>query len=198
MRLAQLSAAAIVSFAVVAFVACASETITLATIPDTEAGAPPVPTRCLVSMDCDAGYYCAKTTCAAQSGTCTLPPLSCDTAPEGPVCGCDNVTYFSNCLAEQNGAPSYTDGECLQNPVLCGGPNPQCPGNAICAQLFDLPGDYDHCEGPGRCWVIPAQCPTAPSTDRWSSCDPLGSVCLDTCTAITMGGAYHGDPMCPH
>jgi hypothetical protein len=192
-----LGSVALVGFGAVAVVGCESETVTLATIMGSDSGTPPVPMRCMSSKDCTNGYYCETAYCGDPSGgTCTLPPINCDTAPYGPVCGCDNVTYFNNCLREVNGIASYTDNECM-NPG-CGGPDStQCPSYATCAQLHELP--QDHCQEPepGRCWVVPAQCPTTSSSDRWDSCSPLGSVCVDTCTAITNGGSYQRDPKCP-
>jgi hypothetical protein len=191
---------ALVAFAAIAGAGCESETVTLATIMGNDAGgAPPAPIRCVTYKDCpNDSYYCSMTECGAPSGTCTLPPLNCDTAPYDPVCGCDDVTYFSNCLREVNGIPSYTDGECLMNPRLCGVPNSMpCPSYATCAQLHELPQDHCQEQEPGRCWVVPAQCPTTTSPDRWDSCSPLGSVCVDTCTAITNGGSYQRDPKCP-
>jgi hypothetical protein len=194
--LAVLGSLVLFAFAAIVGGGCESETITLATIRATDAGAPPVPTRCVTSNDCAPGSYCSLPECGAPSGTCTLPPLNCDDAPPGLVCGCDDITYFNNCLREVNGVPSYTMGECLQNPVFCGVPNsPSCPDAATCAQLSELP--HDSCQGPGRCWVVPAKCPTDPTTDRWTSCSPNGEQCLDTCTAITTGGPYARAQFCP-
>jgi hypothetical protein len=198
MRLGHLCAAALVPFALAAIAGsgCESETIVLATIPDDAAGPPPAPVPCVDSDGCSLGYYCSKATCDAPAGTCVHAPVDCDGAPAGPpVCDCNNITYFNSCVAQVNGVLSYTEGECLTNPVLCGPGHPSCPGNATCALLNDLP--HDNCQAPGRCWVIPAQCPTVPSSDRWDSCSPLGAVCVDTCNAITMGGAYQRSQMCP-
>jgi hypothetical protein len=192
-----LGLAALAAFAATSLVAaCADETIVLATLPTTDAGsAAPPPTRCVTSGDCASGYYCSMTACGAQTGTCTLPPVVCDPT-ESPVCGCDNITYFNDCLRQSNGAAASTDGPCMTSPLLCGGPaNAGCPAPALCAQLGLSHGPCD--DVPGTCWVVPAHCPSTPPPDLWDSCDPEGSQCLDTCSAITKGGAYRRSERCP-
>jgi hypothetical protein len=49
---------------------------------------------------------CNKCESKLKSGIC-----ACDAVYE-PVCGCDNVTYSSDCDAECSGVKEYEKGEC--------------------------------------------------------------------------------------
>jgi hypothetical protein len=57
-----------------------------------------------------------------QTGTCTRIPDICDTV-YAPVCGCDNVTYSSACVASGKGISVLHNGECVGSTpgAVCGG-----------------------------------------------------------------------------
>jgi len=186
---------------------CGDETIVIAKLPVTDSGAPaPTPTACLDSSVCAAGYYCQLPECqppAGTAGTCVALPEVCN-EPYGPECGCDNVTYWSDCLRQKNGIAWYNKMEPCQNdpqdfgtPCGDGVPNSTpCVAPALCAELgssmHGAPSDCDHVS-PGTCWVLPDECPsTAVAHDQnlWDSCSPTGEKCVDTCNAIRNGGAY--------
>jgi heat shock protein HslJ len=62
--------------------------------------------------------------CAQQEDACkgeTNPACLCD-AIYAPVCGCDEVTYASACVAKCSGIKQFTDGPCaaLQNASIVG------------------------------------------------------------------------------
>jgi hypothetical protein len=189
--------ALLVATAIAVASGCTDETIVLASLPTTDAGAPaPAPIRCVTIADCPTtDYYCSMTSCDAQTGTCVLAPVVCDPS-EAPVCGCDNITYFNDCLREANGIAASTPNPCMNNPQLCGGPsNTQCPDGALCARLGLIHGPCTDAI-PGTCWFLPAKCPTTPPPDLWDSCDSAGALCVDTCNAITQGGAYRRSLKC--
>src|SRR5262245_61740318 len=80
---------------VLACVACSEEVIVLATVRrgsfDHNAE------RCVTTSECPAGSFCDHRRCDQLGGTCQRFPVSC-TDDERPVCGCDGVTYFNDCL----------------------------------------------------------------------------------------------------
>jgi hypothetical protein len=115
------------------------------------------------------------------------------------VCGCDNITYFNDCLRQAYGVAASTPNPCPQEGA-CGGPSgAMCPAGTYCAQLAPPHGPCGH-DIPGTCWVLPPHCPTATPANYWDSCDDMGGgggVCLDTCSAIQAGGPYHRSEQCP-
>jgi hypothetical protein len=174
--------------------ACADEAIPLATIPASDAGIPQAPTRCLDSFGCPSDSYCAKESCGDAAGTCQLAQVVC-TEP-APVCGCDGITYFNDCLRQGSGIVASTPGQCQNTALHCGGLGGEsCPTGATCAQLQRF---HDQCsfDVPGTCWVLPSNCPDTPGTDLWDSCDN-GPQCVDTCTAIKSGARYRRAGLCP-
>jgi len=66
---------------------------------------------CKTNDDCQSGYFCSKTSCDADSGTCAKKTEMC-TALYDPVCGCDDHTYGSSCSASNAGVNVKCDGEC--------------------------------------------------------------------------------------
>lgn len=184
--------ALVIGFAIVAAIltACGDETIVIATAPATDGGSS---SRCLASSDCGPGLFCEKQACSDLAGTCMPFPAHCH-GDEAPVCGCDGVTYFNDCLRRAAGIAAASGDECGSNAKLCGGPgDPACPDGASCARLLGFTRDPKACAGArGRCWTVPVKCPPPANDDRWNECGAVGSgaTCVDTCEAIFSGAPF--------
>jgi hypothetical protein len=150
---------------------------------------------CMSNDDCPDTSYCKKATCQGERGTCTPKPKACmNDAVETPVCGCNGVTYFSSCLAEQSGENVALHGVCTDNvAVRCTIANPACVNfpNAFCGYLvmsaMGCPG-LGSLPVIGRCWVLPENCPQY--DNHWNSCN--GAIkCAQTCEAVKDERAYY-------
>lgn len=98
---------------------------------------------CETNDDCNATDYCEGESCGG-SGTCEAKPTDCP-AVFDPVCGCDGVTYDSECDAELLGVRIESPGPC------------PCTDNSDCAELDYCAGET--CEGDGTCELRPTICP---------------------------------------
>ncbi|HET9957596.1 MAG TPA: hypothetical protein VFQ61_24030, partial [Polyangiaceae bacterium] len=137
--------------------------------PPTSQSTTPAPGNCESSSDCPNGWLCVKSDCAVTSGACEPPPLFCDAGRE-PVCGCDGVTYWNDCVRRQNLSAASTSGECRGSAQRCESAS-DCPAqNAFCAQLMP-PGRGCDLEQAGTCWVLPTDCDPSLDSARWMSCD---------------------------
>jgi hypothetical protein len=180
--------------------ACAPEEIVIATVEHDAAARADRP--CSRNTDCHNGEECARPGCE-QIGVCQgRPPLCADS---GPICGCDGVTYWNDCLRLQHDVPAASPGPCHQQgasseadagvAATCSDPSAQeCPvPGAFCARLLSPPDETcaQNVNAPGRCWILPAgNCPpSAPSDPTWISCADA-SLCEDPCTAIRSGVAH--------
>lgn len=180
------------ALAVLGLVSCGSENISLTVTPD--AGMVE-PIRCSQLADCPAGLYCEKTSCGDAMGTCQLVPATCPD-DDTPVCGCDRINYYNDCLRQAAGVEAATTGACSYDQgTTCGGmKNIPCPDGTLCGRFVGKPSACS-VDAMGSCWVIPATCPK--TKPEWDSCNFSGPKCVDTCTAIRTGGAYHFSFMCP-
>jgi hypothetical protein len=165
-------------------------------------GMPPgmtMPQPCESDDDCQ-GWICDKPGCDAVSGFCKPWPLFCDAMPR-PVCGCDGVTYWNDCIRVQSHARLAAPDQCFDTACTCEvGSDCKVPG-ASCGHL--LPPNAMCGHAMGSCWMLPAECDAAADPKRWHECKPPDGAepqCVDTCTAISQEHSYaelhRGDP-CP-
>jgi hypothetical protein len=174
--------------AAAALLACAPEEIVVATLPEEDSGPSRPSRRCANNADCRPGDFCNKRSCDSVGGLCERRPIVCQ-PDANPVCGCDGVSYFNDCLRRSAGIGSGAPGECGDTARECADAS-SCPAGGHCAKLL---GSRAECPGSqGVCWVLPAECPAFVAGDRWSSCAPPsegGAPCMDTCRAIQHGHA---------
>jgi hypothetical protein len=193
--------------------ACAEEEILLARLPPAKhAGAPVEAKRCVDEVECPGNTYCERSDCRDLAGTCATRDIVCEEDPS-PVCGCDGVTYWNDCLRRASGVTSMRPGHC-EGPDAqpCGlepgpgpGPGPVPPGSRgggcgagfSCARL--LPPSPNQCplELSGTCWALPAVCPPPTSEpDRWTPCGMPATACTTTCDAIRSGAPHQRATTC--
>jgi hypothetical protein len=150
---------------------------------DASEGAP----DCQRNADCEPSWFCARSRCADASGRCEPRPNACDSQP-APVCGCDGITYFNDCLRRARGVGLRAWGECGREAMGCDGLLFTCPPDAHCGRLITV----DSFECPpvpfGKCWMLPFECdPRLRGGDRYIACDrpPMpGDGCVDLCQAV--------------
>jgi hypothetical protein len=154
-------------------------------------GFPGLPVSCSVATDCPTGWTCTKIDCAEATGICQPRPFLCDSAPI-PVCGCDGVTYWNDCVRQQNGVVAAMLGQCAVGAHPCNVAG-DCPvAGASCARLNPIASASCGATGPGTCWVTPADCTAAPTGPSWTPCAGQGGQgpgqpargCVNMCAAI--------------
>jgi hypothetical protein len=145
---------------------------------------------CTTLTDCPTNFTCAKIDCAQPTGLCQPQPIFCDPSVL-PVCGCDGVTYWNDCIRQQNGVPASVLNQCTVNAATCTtAADCKVPG-ASCARLSPV-GGMQSCGPPGlgTCWVTPPDCTTTPAAPMWIPCQASNpgqvtrSACVNTCDAI--------------
>lgn len=148
---------------------------------------------CGDKLDCMPGWICEKQGCDTPSGVCVPWPPAC--FPNyNPVCGCDGVTYWNDCLRLRSGARLAGPDICRAGACTCEvGSDCNVP-YASCSHLLP-PGETMCGHGEGACWVLPPQCPPPPQDAKlWRECKPpdqggMGG-CLDMCSAIATEHSY--------
>lgn len=138
---------------------------------------------CAESADCHDNEFCDKPTCDATSGRCHhRRVIDFCTTGGAPVCGCDGVTYWNDCLREARGVSSSTNGECVAA-APCSKAESCAVAGAACARLLPE-GAACAADAPGTCWVLPPVCPVDGGGAAWTRCDGNARSCTDACTAI--------------
>jgi hypothetical protein len=193
--------------------ACSVETIVAArTKPDdvadasmpqdaATADAGPSGIRCGRNADCVGNEYCDRPSCEAREGRCRIRPSVC-AADAAPVCGCDGVTYFNDCIRRQTkGEPIRVLGECTSQGRRCGGGGRPCGPGEFCARQvppIDPPPPFP-CppNPPGACWMLPTVCGPPTGGSRFNACDGAPLTCMDACEAIRSGHPHVRANDCP-
>ncbi len=149
-------------------------------------------TPCSDTSECPPSWTCEKAACSDATGVCEPRPVFCPAEPL-PVCGCDQVTYWNDCVRRQSGAPaSLGSEECRSGARTCNtGADCGVP-NASCARIAPPPGPdagaFCDPNAPGVCWVAPSRCEPSADPLRWHLCMPHNGEppppCVDTCIAI--------------
>jgi len=125
--------------------------------------------NCQDNSTCDADQFCALDDSCLNPGECLPRPSSCETAEIEPVCGCDNMTYDSQCSAFQAGARVSASGMCECTS------NDECGTDEFCQATV--------CDGPGFCESRDVACP--PSEETVTGCN--GILYPSACSANQVG-----------
>lgn len=158
---------------------------------------------CTTNDDCPGlGWLCSKPTCGSAMGVCKPLPLECD-ASHAPVCGCNGITFWNDCLREQQGEPSSVPGDCGANAKPC--MNSADCGGGDCAKQVPNPDACGQMGGRGVCYVTPPECMVVPESHWWFSCPMPGSPggqkmpCMTTCQAVQTSQPFVSAPKgaCP-
>ncbi|MBX3127724.1 MAG: hypothetical protein KF718_13455 [Polyangiaceae bacterium] len=147
---------------------------------------------CQSNAQCKDSDFCAKTSCNSANGTCTPRPVSC-ADNESPVCGCDGISYWNDCLRQQYGVASLRSNSACMGFDAAGCGLTSCPSaDASCATLRSSSLGCLALGG-GVCWMVPKSCPTAPKTYRRCG---TSSSCASKCEAIKSQQEHHADNTC--
>jgi len=145
---------------------------------------------CTDTSECPPNFTCEKESCSAPTGVCEPRPVFCPPEPR-PVCGCDQVTYWNDCVRRQSGGIFAFPGECRAGARLCDTSDDCGVPNASCARIFPFRPDPSQICSPkasGICWVVPAVCEPNDDPLIWRECQPPGGnappACVSTCAAI--------------
>jgi hypothetical protein len=159
--------------------------------------------RCRSNDECDAQDFCDKDSCDAEYGTCVPTDGEC-AANAPPVCGCDGMTYFNDCIRRQHGASIASREPCRDSARTCGGSDrTPCDAPAYCARMSTPMSMMDGVCDPaalGQCWIMPARCNSEPHEGEGhylchegpGGGGPGGGPdeCLDLCNAIISGRPF--------
>ncbi len=130
---------------------------------------------------CPMGFFCSG---CGGPGKC----IPVDNA-QGPVCGCDGMTYLSSALANHLGAQVQSNTPCSpKSPGTKTCSASSCPNNAVCAHMRDTKaacalGLVD------TCWMLPDSCPSQPQPTGMT-CDLTAPTCKSICELVKGGDKW--------
>jgi hypothetical protein len=122
--------------------------------------------ECTGNEGCAEGFLCwKKEGFCGEPGFCTRIPSAadCQDLPDAPVCGCDDITYRTECDANLNGVTVAYQGPCDGIP--------RCDGQDDCAEGSYCAFREGFCGGLGLCTERPTECPDI--RDPVCGCDGL-------------------------
>ena len=147
---------------------------------------------CSDQEPCELGWTCERQGCDAPTGVCVPWPPACFPS-YNPVCGCNGVTYWNDCIRLRSGAGLAGPDICRVGACTCEvGADCNVP-YASCSHL--LPPGAMCGKGEGACWMLPPVCPPPPPDAKlWRECTPPDQGgqggCLDLCGAIATEHSY--------
>jgi len=140
---------------------------------------------CLNNSDCSGGEFCQQTTSCFDVGFCNRIPTSC---PPNvlPVCGCNGLTYLSECEANMKGVSVDSRGPCPLT-VFCG-------STSDCPEFFYCKKPVGVCTGStlGKCIAQPDTC----STQYDPVCGCNGKTYTNGCFADLAGISIYSIGLC--
>jgi hypothetical protein len=141
----------------------------------------PDPKPCQNSFDCEGDEFCKLDVgnCGG-TGQCVHMPDECP-AHSDPVCGCDNKTYYNECVASVQGRTTVkSDGQCEPSSPPCYS-SLDCEGDEFCKI------DIGNCGGKGQCVIRGAHECTFDSNDYLPVCGCDGKTYVNECVASVKG-----------
>ena len=157
------------------------------------------PEPCYDDTDCwwAPGHMCERNGCGI-TGVCVPRPAACPAGPE--ACGCDLVTYPSECDAKLAGVGVAHTGKCeAVEPIECL-QDYQCYGPAGPPSAFfsvgcyrDVCRDYDLPPTPGTCRLVPSDCSGTPGGPVCT----CGGTANNACAAARANLAVLAEGECP-
>jgi len=151
----------------------------------------------LLGAGCPADQYCnfpAAAQCGAadQTGFCASKPQACD-AIYAPVCGCDDVTYSSDCAAAAAGKAVAKTGACTPTGSTCGG-----RGGGTCATTeyckYEPAAMCGRADATGTCTELPQGAGCTAVYDPVCGCD--GKTYGNACEAQVAGASVDHTGAC--
>ena len=139
---------------------------------------------CTSNAECAETAYCVFDAGCGGEGTCQDRPGDC-AVEWSPVCGCDGVTYSSECVAAKAGVVVQHTGMCA--PTTCQD-NSACDADAFC--FFK---QSQSCAGEGTCVSRPVDCGNSQKTV--CGCD--GVTYQNKCRAYQAGASVASEGACP-
>jgi hypothetical protein len=146
---------------------------------------------------CPEGSFCQTLdgACDALFGFCEPMPFICPLIFD-PVCGCDGMTYGNECLAAAEGVSIDHDGECDDEPNICGTiVGIPCEEGEYCM----TPTGECCCDIAGTCQPIPEICPAIFNPVCGCDGETYGNPCLAAAAGVSIehAGPCNDEPqMC--